>query len=188
MTELSVTELSAAGISVLSRAEWPEAGDDPVKGPPKLAGFVVSSFAPLAAEAAERCLRRAYGEPPAQPGRDRRTAVLVVSKAGDTATDRAVAKAVDAGRSVQPLLFFQSVPNAVIGYVAKRWGLVGPVVCLSPAGDPEQEALATADLLLLDDAADDALIVLLELASEDGAHDTATALLVGPGRANEVEA
>ena len=35
------------------------------------------------------------------------------------------------GDRVGPLLFFQSVPNAVAGHVAARWGLTGPVVCLS---------------------------------------------------------
>lgn len=76
--------MSTAGTTaVLARASWPEAQDDVEAGPPRLPGFVVSSFSPLAAEAADRCLRRHYGEAPAPAQAREHTAVVVVSRLGD---------------------------------------------------------------------------------------------------------
>jgi 3-oxoacyl-(acyl-carrier-protein) synthase len=89
---------------------------------------------------------------------------------------------VDTGARVGPLLFFQSVPNAIAGYVAAREGLTGPVVCTSPqpgtAAETLAEALAEAELLIADGDADEALVVLVEL-TED--RDRAVAVLVAPG-------
>ncbi|MFJ3880389.1 beta-ketoacyl synthase chain length factor [Streptomyces sp. NPDC090077] len=174
------TTTAEPGIEVLARGTWPEAGDEVPAGPPRLAGFVVSSFSPLAAEAANRCLRAHHGEAPVPPERGDRTAVVVVSRLGDFTTDRAVGAAVVAGRPVQPLLFFQSVPNAVVGHVATAWGLRGPVVCFSPEGDQEEAALDYARLLFEDGEADEALLVLVESAVEEGVHGSATALLAAP--------
>ncbi|MFD7732588.1 hypothetical protein ACFV6F_19635 [Kitasatospora phosalacinea] len=58
---------SAAGLRVLSSAQWPESAED--RDAPAIAGFVVSSFSPLAAETARRCLQRrpAAGPVPAPP-------------------------------------------------------------------------------------------------------------------------
>ncbi|MFF9196485.1 beta-ketoacyl synthase chain length factor [Streptomyces sp. NPDC014779] len=180
-----------APLEVLSRGSWPAGddpagADDPAAGPPKLAGFVVSSFSPLAAEAAHRCLRAHHGEAPVPAERGDRTAVVVVSRLGDFATDRAVGAAVTAGRPVQPLLFFQSVPNAVVGHVATAWGLRGPVVCFSPEGDQERAALDYARLLFEDGEADEALLILVELSVDEESGTgpgTATALLVREGAA-----
>jgi 3-oxoacyl-(acyl-carrier-protein) synthase len=137
-----------------------------------LPGFISSPFSPLVAEAAERCLRRRYGEPPASPERGDRTAVIIVSTSGDTATAANLADAVDSGRRVAPLLFFQAVPNAVAGHVAARWGLAGPVVCLAPAipvsEEDDHEGFAAARLLLRDGDADEALIILVETGVDPG--------------------
>ena len=83
-----------AGLALVASARWPQPGDT---APKPLAGFVVSTFSPLAAEVAERCLRAVYGEPPVAGARGERTAVIVVSVRGDVATNTAVARAVDAG-------------------------------------------------------------------------------------------
>jgi 3-oxoacyl-(acyl-carrier-protein) synthase len=159
---------------VLARAAWPDGGDDAAPRP--IAGFIVSSFSPLIAEVAERCLRLVYKEPPADPARGDRTAVVIVSASGDVGTATAVAEAVDRDGRVAPLLFFQAVPNSVAGHVAARWGLRGPVVCLAPVGDPMREALDAAALLIDDGDADEALIVLAEQTGTG--RDAATGLLV----------
>jgi 3-oxoacyl-(acyl-carrier-protein) synthase len=86
---------------------------------------------------------------------------------------------VDAGRRIVPLLFFQSVPNSAAGHVAARWGLCGPVVCVSPAADPAGEGRAVARLLIDDGDADEALIILAEQAAAPGHRDQATAFLLG---------
>jgi len=142
--------------------------------PPSLPGFVVSSFSPLVAAAADRCLADRHGSPPADVGT--RTAVVLVSASGDARMAEHVAHAVDEGARIGPLLFFQAVPNSVAGHVAARWGLRGPVVCLCPTGDPKADGLAQARLLIDDGDADEVLVVLVEQA---GAAESAHALLVG---------
>jgi hypothetical protein len=161
----------------LARARVTAGGADAIA---PLPGFVDSTFGPLVAQAADGCLRRAHGTAPAAASRGERTAVVVVSARGDLGTAAAIADAVDHGRRVMPLLFFQSVPNAVAGRVAAAWGLRGPVVCTSPVGDPLADALDLADLLVSDGDADEVLLVLVEQACLDGEHDQALALLVGP--------
>jgi 3-oxoacyl-(acyl-carrier-protein) synthase len=159
-------------LAVRARARWPESTQD--VAPPALAGFVVSSFSPLVAEVAERCLRRVHGAPPADPVRGERTALVLLSPLGDVATAVATATAVDAGARVAPLLFFQSVPNAVAGYVAARWGLGGPVVCLSATDD----GLDAAALLIEDGDADEALVLRVDQACVEGEEDRAAACFV----------
>jgi 3-oxoacyl-(acyl-carrier-protein) synthase len=161
---------------VLASARWPARPGDQL---PQIAGFITSSFSPLVAELAERCLREYFGAPPADPQRAARTAILLASTSGDLVTSAAVAAAVDAGRRVPPLLFFQSNPNAVAGYVAGRWGLAGPVVCTMPAADTLADAHRSARLLLADGDADAVLLIQAEQAAGDHG-DYGLAQLIGP--------
>ncbi|KWV32079.1 beta-ketoacyl synthase chain length factor [Micromonospora rifamycinica] len=158
---------------MLAQARWPEPGDGP---PPPLPGFVHSTFAPLVAAAAARCLHRRPTPAPAGT----RCAVVLVSAAGDRPSATHVRSVVAAGGRVGPLFFFQSVPNSVAGQVAARWGLTGPVVCLSPTGDPRADATAEAELLLYDGDADEALLVLIDEAP-DATPTGAVAVLLGGG-------
>ncbi len=157
-----------AGLTVRSAAAWPAGGDDAL---PALPGFVESTFSPLVAAVAARCL----------PGWDTdaaTTALVLLSPLGDVATAVHLAHAVDHGERVGPLLFFQSVPNAVAGHVAARWGLRGPVVCLSADGSD----LAPAALLIADGDADAALVVVAHQAPPDSATaERAAAVLVTGG-------
>ncbi|MGH3746292.1 MAG: beta-ketoacyl synthase N-terminal-like domain-containing protein [Micromonosporaceae bacterium] len=159
-------------LTVLAVARWPEPGD---AAPPPLPGYVVSSFNPLVAAVADRCLRRRHGEPPTPADIGDRTAMVIVSASGDAVSQAHVHAAVGAGERVGPLFFFQSAPNSVAGHVAARWGLRGPVVCVRPIGSPRATALAQAELLFRDGDADLALLVLAEQAAS---HDSAEALLV----------
>ena len=163
MTAAALAGLSA--LDVVARADWPEPGDP--AAPPVVPGFVVSTFAPLVAVTGERCLSRATA--PA------RTAIVVVTACGDVASAAHVAAAVDTGTRIGPLMFFQSVPNAVAGHLAARHGLGGPVVCLSPGGDPLADGLAEAGLLIDDGDADAALVIV---AGQDP--DVAYAVLAVP--------
>lgn len=162
---------------ILGAASWPQAPGDQL---PAIAGFVTSSFSPLVAELAERCLRGYFGAPPADPALGSRTAILVASASGDIATAAAIAAAVDAGRRVPPLLFFQSNPNAVIGYVAARWGLAGPVVATMPPADALADAHRSALLLMADGDADAVLVIVAEQAPAADGGDHGIAQLVGP--------
>jgi 3-oxoacyl-(acyl-carrier-protein) synthase len=162
---------AAAGLTVTSSASWPETDADDTVTP--LAGFIESTFSPLLAEVAVRALRRrAQPQPPGSV-----TAVVMVTALGDVTTATRVAAAVDAGQRASPLLFFQSVPNAVAGYLAARWHLTGPVVCVSGTA----AGLDVATLLIDDADADEALVVRVDLAVTDGDRDRAAAILVtGP--------
>lgn len=159
---------AAAGLVVSSSASWPETDADREVTP--LAGFVESNFSPLLAEVAGRALRdRAEAQAPGTV-----TAVVIVTALGDVTSAARVAAAVDAGRRVAPLLFFQSVPNAVAGYLAARWHLTGPVVCVTGTG----AGLDVAALLIDDADADEALVVRVDLAVTGGDRDRAAAVLV----------
>jgi hypothetical protein len=154
---------------LLARAKWP--ADNLDTALPAVAGFIESEFSPLVAAVAERCLASYFGDPPAAAARGERTAIALATSTGDLATAAAVASAVQAGKRVPPLLFYQSNPNAVAGYIAARWGLAGPVVCTMPGsavgdGNPDDltsralaEAHASAALLIEDGDADAALVI-----------------------------
>jgi hypothetical protein len=158
---------AAAGLTILASACWPETGSDGEVA--ALAGFIDSNFSPLLAQVAERALRRA------QPRVDGPvTAIVMVTALGDVTSAARVAAAVDAGKRVPPLQFFQSVPNAVAGYLAARWQLTGPVVCVSGT----HAGLDVAALLIDDADADEALVVCVDLAVTDGDRDHAAAILV----------
>lgn len=134
---------------VLAEGYWPEPGDDVAAGPPSLPGFVLSTFNPLAAVAADRCLS-ALSEPPRE-----RTGIVLVSD-GDRTSAEHVRQAVAEGKRIGPLFFFQSVPNSVAGLIAAKWQLRGPVVCVTDGG------LDEAALLIGDGDADQVLIVDIE--------------------------
>jgi Beta-ketoacyl synthase, N-terminal domain len=167
-------EIMPHGMAIVARASWPEMPGDTLTPIP---AFVVSSFSPLVAEVADRCLRAYYTAPPAGPGRGAGTAIVLASRHGDAGTGAAVALALAEHRRVPPLLFFQSNVNAVAGYVAARWGLAGPVVCTCPAGDLLDDGLACAALLFADGDASEALVIAVEHGS-DGEDDSAAAVLV----------
>jgi hypothetical protein len=162
---------------ILARAAWPEGPGDTL---PAVPGFILSSFNPLVVEVAERCLRRVFPPPPLRdPVRADRIGILLASAGGDRGTARALAHAVESGSRVPPLLFFQSNPNAVLGHITARWGLAGPVVCVSPAytgagsaaaslGAALEEAMAVAAALIGDGDADEVLVVAAEQGAEPG--------------------
>jgi 3-oxoacyl-(acyl-carrier-protein) synthase len=172
----------ALGLTVVAEARWPESGHDHTA--PPLPGFIVSSFSPIAAETAARCMKRrpatsgtaiavdsatsaaTTGEPV--------TAVLIASSLGDVESAIHVARAVDTAGRVGPLLFFQSVPNAVAGHIAARWHLTGPVVCVATL----ETALEAAALLIEDGDADEALVVHVERVVSEDVRDQARAVLL----------
>jgi hypothetical protein len=159
----------AAGLTVPAWADWAEADADAAV--PPLAGFIESDFSPLVAELAGRVLRH----PDRKPGAV--TAIVLVTALGDVTSATRVAAAVDAGTRVPPLQFFQSVPNSVAGYLAAKWHLTGPVVCVTGT-----TAGADVAASLIDDSdADEALVVRIDLKVTDGVRNRAAAILVtGP--------
>ena len=161
ITAATPDQAAALGLTILAEARWPESAHDHT--PPNLAGFIVSTFSPIAAETAARCLGRC----PATAATDAQvTAILIVTSRGDRQSAAHVARTVAANGVLGPLLFFQAVPNAVAGHIAARWNLTGPVICLA---DPAS-ALETAALLIEDGDADQALVIRVEQGDRDQAH------------------
>jgi hypothetical protein len=163
---------------VLAEAEWPTAPDDTL---PAVPGFVTSTFSPLVVEVARRCLHGFFGPSPAGPVRGERTGVVLASSTGDLGTAAAVAQAISQERRVPPMLFYQSTPNAVVGYLTARWNLGGPVVCTVPLGDAMADARACADLLIRSGDADAVLVIVADQARAPHESDHAAAVLIGPG-------
>lgn len=167
---------------VLSEYRWPTGQDEPL---PALPGYVLSSFSPLVAAAADGCLTEHYQQPSASSASRQRTAVLLVSRGNDVVSAEHVRDKVASGRRVGPLFFFQAAPNSVVGQVTSHWGLGGPVVCISPVGDPLADGMAEAALLLDDGDADEVLLILVEQGGDaaDPAESTdrAHALLLAGG-------
>ncbi len=169
--------LRRAGLVVLASAAWPAtdgqaalsspapsppaAAAEAGQGLPPVAGFILSSFSPLAATVAESCLRAYFGAPPADPDRAARTGIVLASDTGDIATAVHIGRAVDEGRRVPPLLFYQSNQNAITGHIAARWGLTGPVVCTIPAAEALADALDSATALIEDGDAGAALVIVV---------------------------
>lgn len=148
-------EVSRHGLVALASAQWLAAESGPL---PSLPGFVGSPFPPTVANVADLCLRQAYGCPPITVASGERVATLIISPLGDVASAFDVSRRVREGDRVGPLLFFQSVPHAVAGFVAARWGLGGPMVCLSAS----VAELEPAALLIADGDADRVLVVVAE--------------------------
>jgi len=163
-----------AELAVRAEVDWPRGVE-----PPAVPGFVASSFSPLVNELANRCLTERHGEAPAGSGE--RTAIVLVTASGDAQSAAHVARAVDTGARVGPLLFFQSVPNSVAGHVATRWGLRGPVLCVGPAGEPRAEGLAQARLLIDDGDADEVLVICVEQTGPAGDGIEGSAFLASKG-------
>jgi hypothetical protein len=161
--------------AVLSRADW-----DAKSGPelPGIAGFIISSFSPLAAYLAEQCLRGFFGAHPVDPDTGTRIALVLASASGDIGTATAIADALDAGRRMPPLLFYQSNPNAVAGHIAARWGLAGPVLATIVAGDALADATDCATRLIEDGEAAAALVIVAN--QERDGSDHGSAVLLGP--------
>jgi 3-oxoacyl-(acyl-carrier-protein) synthase len=168
-----MTAPADADVDVLATATW-RAGAKP----PPIAGFIVSEFSPLAAALADECLAGFFGAPPADVERGTQIAIVLTSSTGDLASAVAVARAVQDGQRVPPLLFFQSNPNAVAGYIAARWGLSGPVQCTVQTADPLADAMSSAALLRIDGAAQAALIIVADTPASGAIEGTA--VLVGP--------
>ncbi|MGW1616067.1 beta-ketoacyl synthase chain length factor [Streptomyces sp. NPDC002285] len=176
-TAANPTTPGSRPLTVLARSSW-SAADAP---PPDLPGFNASPFAPIIAHVADLCLTEHHGQPPVPEERAEGTAMVLVSQLGDMATEAAVVGSVDQGTKASPLLFYQSVPSAVLGVVSARWNLGGAVICISPAGDPLEEGTDLARLMIEDGSAEDVLLVLVELASREDLVDRAEALLVSGG-------
>ncbi|MFI9270989.1 ketosynthase [Kitasatospora sp. NPDC052896] len=152
-------------------APWGPAADGlPGAAPvelPNVPGFVTSRFSPLVAAVADACL----GGPQAGSGlsaaRAERTAIVLATVFGDTTTLDTASRRMVEGQVHSPLLFFQSVTTSVLGHLSKRYGVTGPISCVSACAEPAPEALRLAEVMLDDDWLDQVLVIGVEIAANE---------------------
>ncbi|MFF3378526.1 hypothetical protein ACFYXF_36925 [Streptomyces sp. NPDC002680] len=153
-TDSAVVRGSLAVLAAATATHGTGRGDDIAL--PKLPGFVESAFSPLAYEVAARCLTVC-------PGDGDRTAVALVSLAGDTTTADLASSRMVSGRVHNPLLFMQATANSVLGHMSREFGVTGQMFSLSTLADPLAELLDMAALLLEDPELDRVLVLGVEL-------------------------
>jgi 3-oxoacyl-(acyl-carrier-protein) synthase len=153
---------------------------------PQLPGFMASNFAPLVYAAVRGCLGDARSDHQLK-GLGDRVGMVLGSQRFDTVTLEMSVEHVNRGR-VSPILFYQVVPTAVLGQIARDYRLTGPVSCVAVTGDARAEVLELGRLLLADRDADWVIGVTVEL-DPDPAKSFATADLVrsAPGPADRKE-
>ncbi|MFF1676954.1 beta-ketoacyl synthase chain length factor [Streptomyces sp. NPDC058256] len=158
-------------VAAACRAPWGEAADGlPGAAPaelPNVPGFVLSRFSPLVAEVAGACLGDPGTEHDLTAGRAGRTAIVLATTYGDTTTSDVATQRLVAGKVHSPLLFFQSVTTSILGHLTKRYGITGPISCISAGTDPAAEALQLADLLLDEEEVEQVLVIGVETAANE---------------------
>lgn len=118
---------------------------------PRLAGFMVSDFAPLVYAAVRECVGDARSGHLLE-GIGDRVGIVLGSRRFDTVTLELSVEHVNRGQ-VSPILFYQVVPTAVLGQIARDYRLTGPVSCVGATGDARTEVLEVARVLLADGGA-----------------------------------
>jgi acyl-coenzyme A synthetase/AMP-(fatty) acid ligase len=138
----------------------------PQEAPPRLApvpSFIESAFGPLVSHAVSQAVGGDLAEP--------RTAFVLASTFGDTATADLASRKLVAGLPLNALLFYQSIPNSILGHLAQQYGFVGPLTCLAARERLLTRCLAQAELILEDEAADRVVVVAVELAPDERIQD-----------------
>ncbi|TCO59345.1 ketosynthase [Actinocrispum wychmicini] len=163
---------------------------------PPIVGFAISRFGPLVHAVATACLGPT-GAPDNHVGRyGAGTAIVLATMYGDAVTVDTATQWAVAGNLSNPLLFFQSVSTSILSHLTRRYGIHGPLTCISAIHDPAGDALRVADALLDDLELHQVLVIgvetkpnervcrVSELAAADGwgsrlpAGDAAAALLL----------
>ncbi|WP_336320946.1 hypothetical protein [Streptomyces lavendofoliae] len=146
--------------SVVGRAAVVSRGD--ADAPPGVPGFIESRFSPLVRQAVDLCWMDAERAGPSRLAD--RTGVLLLTAFGDSTTTDLASRRLIEGRVRNPLLFYQSVPTSILGFITRELGITGPLTCLSVHDGNAREAFETAGLMLADDSLDQLLLIGVELA------------------------
>jgi hypothetical protein len=155
--------------SVVCLGPWgTEPGDvehsqwDPARpsGARPIPGFIESSFNPLVYAAVRRLF-----DSGAFRGGDK-TALLLGSMFGDATTTDLASRLLIQGKPDNALLFYQSVVNSVVGYIARDMGISGTTLCQSGGGLTSM-LLEQASLLLASGDANQVILVGAEVAGSE---------------------
>jgi len=123
-------------------------------------GFIESAFPPLVYQMIRSHMDSGNVRDPA------RLAIVLASALGDTGTADCASRNLLAGQVHNPLLFYQSVPNSILGYAARQYGLTGLMTALAHAGDGLSALLETAMLYSELPDVEQVLIIGVELRSD----------------------
>lgn len=135
----------------------PGEGTREARRPSPVPGFIESQFSPLVYAVVKQCLSAR------DAGDGAGTAIVLGSGLGDTTTADVASQNVVKGSVHNPLLFYQSVPTSILGYVARELGITGPLSCMAGGAGLCTRMLEMADLLLEDEALHQVVVVGLEL-------------------------
>lgn len=142
--------------------------------PPFVPGFIESQFGPLVRQAVEQSL--AGNDPELL----RATGIVLGSMVGDSTTADVASRNLVQGRVRNPLLFYQSIPNSILGYVSRHLGLTGPLACVTGTAALHADLIEMADLWLERPEVRQVVVVDVELAANPRSRVAAAGLAAQP--------
>jgi hypothetical protein len=148
--------------------------------PPVVPGFIESQFNPLVRRAVEESLDGQDPEALAATG------VVLGSAGGDSTTADVASRNLLRGRVRNPLLFYQSIPNSILGYVSRQLGLTGPLACVAGTAALHADLLEMADLWLERPEVRQVVVVDVELAANPRSETAAAGVAGGARPADDV--
>jgi len=183
---LFITAAGCVGPWGVEIADLLSRADSPVAPPPELPSvprFVESNF-PLAVS---QVVSQVKGRrPPAE-----QVGFVLATSFGDVTTTDVASRRMAEGRPHNPLLFYQSIPNSILGHLSKGTNFTGPLSCVSAADLLLTQALTVAELTLEEGSADQILLIGVDLAESEriaairgGPGTAGTPYPVGPPRAD----
>ncbi|KQO18029.1 hypothetical protein [Paenibacillus sp. Leaf72] len=92
-------------------------------------------------------------------------AILLGSAFGDTATADRASQNLLQGKVHNPLLFYQSVPNSILGYASKQFGFTGMISAVSHFGNGLVSLLDLAEIYMDQPDVEQVLVIGVELQS-----------------------
>lgn len=133
--------------------------DEPV---PAVRGFVRSPFNPLIYHSVKQAYKSACmtDELPAE-----RKGILLGSMFVDAITQEEIWRDLIHGRKVSPIMFPQSVPSSIIGYLAKELEIHGPMSCMGASRNGLQLLIRQAMDWMEDDEADAVIVCCCDIPS-----------------------
>ncbi|MBW7477303.1 hypothetical protein K0T92_21525 [Paenibacillus oenotherae] len=130
-------------------------------------GFVESQFSPLV----YACFKQLAAAQGCRLGGN--SAIVLGSCYGDTTTADLASRNLAAGQHHNALLFYQSVPSSITGYIAQEYGITGPISCISGYGGMMNLLIELASSMLCGEEVETAVLIQAELAGGDRVRATA---------------
>ncbi|WP_127533595.1 hypothetical protein [Paenibacillus kobensis] len=127
---------------------------------PPVPGFIESTFSPLV----YRTIQHHFEN---ERIRDQnKLAIILGSTFGDTATADLASRNLLSGKIRNPLLFYQSVPNSILGYASNRFQLTEMFTCITYSGGAAAALLEMAEIYLSMADVEQVLIIGVEIQSD----------------------